>query len=364
MNKNKIVAFLLYDITLLGGAENITLQLANELSNIYEVHIISLFKKNDSPIIHLDNKIRIHYLSLGQGSISRNIIRFSYNLSLILKSNKVSLLFSITAGPNEIAWLASKLARSKWIYCEHSNLENQTYGKIHYLRQYIGAKFSDHIVCLTQRDFRNFVKKLNVSERKLSVIPNFVDFNKFYNESYNIRSKKIISVGRLVLVKQFDHIIMIGKYIFNKYQDWIWNIYGDGELKEDLQNLINKNNLENHIFLRGKVNNIMEILPEHSFLVMTSKYEGLPLSLLEAQFCKLPIISYDCPTGPGEIISDNKNGFLIEEQNLKEMQQKIDYLISNSDCRLKFSKNACLNLDLYKKENVLKSWIKLINSFK
>ena len=90
----------------------------------------------------------------------------------------------------------------------------------------------------------------------------------------------------------------------------------------------------------------------------------MPLSLLEAQFCKLPIISYDCPTGPGEIISDNKNGFLIEEQNLKEMQQKIDYLISNADCRLKFSKNACLNIDLYKKENVLKSWIKLINSFK
>ena len=95
MNNNKIVAFLLYDITLLGGAENITLQLANELSNIYEVHVISLFKKNDSPIIHLDNKIIIHYLSIGQGSISRNIIRFSYNLSLILKSNKVSLLFSI-----------------------------------------------------------------------------------------------------------------------------------------------------------------------------------------------------------------------------------------------------------------------------
>ncbi|MDU4396478.1 MAG: hypothetical protein E7I61_04610, partial [Haemophilus parainfluenzae] len=134
MNKNKIVAFLLYDITLLGGAENITLQLANELSNIYEVHIISLFKKNDSSIIHLNNKIRIHYLSIGCGSIYRSIIRFSYNLSLILKSNKISLLFSITAGPNEIAWLASKLAKSKWIYCEHSNLENQTYGKIHYLR--------------------------------------------------------------------------------------------------------------------------------------------------------------------------------------------------------------------------------------
>ena len=94
MNKNKIIAFLLYDITLLGGAENITLQLANELSNIYEVHIISLFKKNDSPIIYLNNKIRIHYLSIGCGSIYRNIIRFSYNLSLILKSKSIIFYYS------------------------------------------------------------------------------------------------------------------------------------------------------------------------------------------------------------------------------------------------------------------------------
>ena len=90
------------------------------------------------------------------------------------------------------------------------------------------------------------------------------------------------------------------------------------------------------IFLKGNIKGEDNIYPEHSIYIMTSYFEGLPLVLLEAQQYKLPIVSFNCPTGPSEIIRDNVNGFLIENYNVNLMVEKLSLLIENEELRKSF----------------------------
>ncbi len=93
---------------------------------------------------------------------------------------------------------------------------------------------------------------------------------------------------------------------------------------------------------------------------MTSYFEGLPLVLLEAQQYKLPIVSFNCPTGPSEIIRDNVNGFLIENYNVNLMVEKLSLLIENEELRKSFSDNALLDIDKFSRSRIIKQWLNLI----
>ena len=108
------------------------------------------------------------------------------------------------------------------------------------------------------------------------------------------------------------------------------------------------------------VRNINNIYPKHSIYVMTSYFEGLPLVLLEAKKFKLPIVSFNCPTGPSEIVRHGINGFIIDNFNVNEMANKICDLIENEKLRWEFSCNANLDVDKFSKDVILEKWMKLI----
>ncbi|MDD7568927.1 MAG: glycosyltransferase family 4 protein [[Actinobacillus] rossii] len=357
----KSIAFFIYDVSLVGGAERISLQLANDFTQEYNVFVFSLFGTNDKPVVELNNNITFIFMNRKIKSIPKNILKFTLQLRGLLKKFKIDILLGVTAGINSIALFSIMFTKVKWLYCEHSNLENQTYGRLHFFRQTLGALFSDKVIVLTERDKNNFIKAFSIKNTKLIVIPNYFIFN--YNvKSYNIQSKKIVSVGRLVKIKQFDHIIKISENLFKIYPDWEWHIYGQGELYGKLEKEIKDKNLNSHVRLMGHRDNINSLLGDYSFFVMTSRYEGLPLSILEAQSNGLPVISYDCPTGPSEMITDNENGFLIKQNDTNMLYEKINLLIEDSKLREYFSKNASNRLIYFDKNTVLKKWFHLLSS--
>lgn len=358
MKNKKNVAFFIYDATLAGGAEIISLKLANEFIG-YNITVISLFSSKSEPVINLGDNVNYIFLNKEIKSIPLNIFSFSLQLRKVLKENNINFLLGITAGINSIAFLATLGLSTKWIYCEHSNLENQTYGKLHFIRQVLGSYFASKIVVLTERDKLNFIKLLKVNDKRISVIPNYFE-PKIVKDEYDNLSKKIVSVGRLVSVKQFDHIINISEEIFNIHKDWEWHIYGIGEQENYLKELIINKNLSGNIKLMGFCKDIYEVLPKYAFLVMTSKYEGLPLTLLEAFSSKLPVISYDCPTGPSEIINHDLNGLLVTDQNLNELRKNVIKLINSNTLREKFSKNTSIGLEKYEKNRILELWHSLL----
>lgn len=354
------IGILVYDISLTGGAEHVALNMAESLAYDYRVCLISVFS---SRVLNLKNQPNYKSIVLTKKtkSITKNFFPLTNILKKKLIDEDIDILIAITAGVVTLANFASKSLKTQTIYAEHSNLENRTYGFKHIFRQFVGAHLSEYVVTLTERDRLNFIRLFKVRPSKVITIPNWVDKVTVTNKTYNCKSKLIMSVGRLERVKGYNYLLKVAKRVLAEHDDWQWHIYGEGSLRSLLQYEIEKEKLVNKLILMGNVQDILERYSRYSFLVMTSIYEGLPLSLIEAQSQGLPLISFDCPTGPSEIITDNVNGYLVKPFDTVEMENRVNELIVNEPKRIDFSKHADINIAKFSKNTVLQQWKALFN---
>jgi len=194
------------------------------------------------------------------------------------------------------------------------------------------------------------------------VIPNFIHLEKdpVFPE-FNTRTKTIIAAGRLETVKQFDHLILAWKKIHHLHKEWKVNLYGDGSKKKEWNQLIIENGLSDSVQIMGNTNNLDEIMRSASIYCMTSKTDCFPMVLLEAKFAGLPIISYDCPYGPKNIIKANNDGIIIQNDDLLGFSAAIDQLIKDFEQREFMSTNAFNNFNEYSSKKVIHTWINLFN---
>lgn len=356
----KTIGFVVYDISLTGGAENVALNMAKELSKNYDVHMVTLF--DEKKFVKEDKPYTVHILNEKTVPIPTHLFSLSNRLRQIIKQNKIDVLFVITAGVVTVAALASLMLKVKTVYCEHSNLENKTYGKKHELRQFIGANFCDKVVTLTERDRLNFIKQYHLCELGVLAIPNWFTYDENFCAKYATDSKKIITAGRLEYVKGYDLLLKAASIVKQKHPDWHWDIYGEGKFRSEVEKWIVDNDVEDFVTLKGNVSDLGQRYKDYSMFVMTSYYEGLPLVLLEAQVANLPIVSFDCPTGPAEIVEDGKNGYLVPTYDTDLLAEKINCLIENSEMRMQFSANAKGRLPNFSKPTVCAKWINLIEN--
>lgn len=211
----------------------------------------------------------------------------------------------------------------------------------------------DHIVLLTEEDKKNW------NRDNISVIPNPTILN---NKCISLLDeKKIVSVGRLVEQKNFKSLIKAFKKVVEKHPDWKLDIYGEGNLKNDLQTQIRSANLSNNIFLKGFSENHNEIYGKSSIFVLTSIYEGFPLVLLEAMSFGLPLISYDCPCGPKDLIKNGENGYLLPLGNENMLSSHINKLIENKEKRVNMGNNGRKYIEDYNIEKIIKKWLELFD---
>ncbi len=187
------------------------------------------------------------------------------------------------------------------------------------------------------------------------VIPNPLTF--FPKEVSNLSNKVIISAGRIAPVKGYDSLIDIWSIASKSIPDWVLHIYGDGNIDyiAQLQSKIDKANLQNTIILKGSTNNIKSKMLDASIFVMSSHNECFPLVLLEAQACGLPIVSFDCPNGPRNIIS-NKNGILIPPGDNALFANKLITLVNENEQRIHMGINARKNAHNYSIEKIMDMW--------
>ena len=353
----KKIALLVYDFSLFGGAEHVAANLANEFIQDYEVYLISCFNEKKELAFPLNDKISTFVLSQETKSMVLHSGSLVYKLHRILKLNQIDAVLNITAGVNTLAYMATRGLSTKTIYCEHSNLLNKTYGKKHEFRQWIGATTADAVVALTKEDRDIFKEKYHIGN-KAEYIYNWYEGSVGYE--YNVNSKKIISVGRLKSIKGYDRMIPVASAVLKKHPDWSWDIYGEGDYRLELESLISKYGLENRVILKGNDPCVQEKYKEYAFCVMTSYYEGFALVLVEAMAQSIPCVSYDCPTGPREIIRNDVNGYLVEDGNEESMICVIDRLMNDSKLRLKLSKSTVNVLGKFDRKTIYGQWRTLI----
>ena len=193
-------------------------------------------------------------------------------------------------------------------------------------------------------------------QSKSVIIPNPINEN-FYNIDLKTVKKEncIVNVGRLEEQKNQELLITACHDVFKKYPNWKLKIYGEGSLKNKLDTLIKKLGNEHNIELLGRCSHLEKILPKCKIFVLSSNYEGMPNSLMEAMVCKLSCISTDCPCGgPKELIINGKNGLLVSVDNLEEMTDAITKMIEKP---LFASDDEMMK---YQIQNIMKLWRKII----
>jgi len=351
------VVFLVHDIHFRGGGERVTVNLANQFEKIgYNVKIVSLSKPEAKIYYSINDGIEIDYLDINFNSGS-NLVNKCISILKVYthfhKYKSITIVLGIGNYPSLLLCFLPKWRNIKTVGCQH--LAYSGIKKIWALLRKVFFKRLDCVVSLTIRDYSKY-RKLN---KNTIVIPNSVSLIPRHSAIYT--NKRILFIGRMVYEKGYDILLEVIKKISIAHSDWEFRIIGDGPLKNKILKQIDLSGLKGKISLSHSTESIIEEYLNASIFLMTSRTEGLPMVLLEAQACGLPIVSFDCETGPSDIVVDNENGFLIDCFDIEKMTQKISLLCSEYDLRLKFGEKAVANVIKFSPEIINSKWEKLFN---
>lgn len=196
----------------------------------------------------------------------------------------------------------------------------------------------------------------------IEVIPNAaIHVSKNYSE---VKNKRVIAVGRLDYQKGFDRLIQAWKLVQHtgRFSDWKLDIFGQGEWREMLQQMIDKQGLQNTVKINPPTNAILNEYVHSSLLVMSSNYEGFGMVLVEAMSCGVPVISFDCKCGPKDIIQPGINGLLVPNGDIQALAYAMMVMMADEAYRKMLSQNARKVVDTYSEEAVMAQWIRLFTS--
>ena len=246
----------------------------------------------------------------------------------------------------------------------HSMCKAYLYDEDNTLRRLM-ARYEAHrvrkaqrVVALTQGDAEDW-KKIN---RNVCVIPNIVHLNESGVVS-ECSAKKAIYVGRFSKQKDIDILIKIWTLVHLRHPDWQLCIYGGYcDQYDRYMSLLDNNNI--NIIVNEPTPHIFQRYIDSSMLLLTSLYEPFGLVLPEAMSCGLPVVSFDCPYGPAEIITDGVDGFLVCERNVNAYAEKVCELIDNPILRTKLGSAAALSAQRYNVERILPQWRNLFENIK
>lgn len=213
----------------------------------------------------------------------------------------------------------------------------------------------DMLVSLTQQDsiqWQKFVKNVSIIPNPVTKYPESISTKK------NVKHR-IIAVGRLNHQKGFSRLIQAFSLISEKYPSWRIDIFGKGELYDELNKLIRQKGLYEKVSINQPTTEIYHEYLNSDFYVLSSEYEGFCLVMLEAMACGLPCVSFDCPYGPKELIVSGKNGLLVENGNVSELAQKIEWMITHDSERNRMSNEARKTINKYKLDTIMTQWEEL-----
>ena len=219
-------------------------------------------------------------------------------------------------------------------------------------RKYI--RQANCIVALTEGDANDW-RQVNCNVR---VIPNIVHLNDTGRYS-TLESKKVIFVGRFTIQKDIWSLLKVWKIVHQRYPDWELHAYGEGELKAGFQKVVDQEEI--NLIVHEPTIGIIERYLESSLLMMTSVYEPFGLVLPEAMSCGLPVVAFDCPYGPADIISDGVDGFLIKDRDIHAYADRVCQLIDNNQLRRQMSANAVSSSQRYHADHIMYQWESLFN---
>lgn len=369
-------------VNMTGGYDRIIIEKANYLAEHgHDVMIVVSYHGNVPPYYNVSNKVKLvdlninffkqynHNLFIRAFIYMKLMRRYREVLTDLLHEERADIV--ITTLGREIDFIteindgSAKVGESHIAkdYVRNLHLMEQR-GFIYRMIANYWRKKIDHkvkklaaLVLLTQHDADSWE-----GLTKTVVIPNSLPFYPLHASS--CENKQVIFVGRLNEQKGLEYLVDTWTKVNQKHPDWLLHMYGDGEQKQMLLQMIKEAKLERAVILHQPTSMIMEKYLENSLFLLTSRFEGLPMVLIEALACGLPIVSFDCPWGPADIIRDGEDGFLVEYLNTDAAALRVCQLIESPQLRKNMGVKARLNVQRYNRDVVMKQWIDLFESLR
>ncbi len=355
------IAFLIQDISTQGGTERTTCCLAAEMARHgNQVCIVSVFaSEGEQPAYELPQNVQCKFLSQAQYSLKLGIFG---RIRLMLKETKrvrecaelqqADIIISQKLLATTMALLSGY--RHKTIACEH--YKYQMYNKaVRALRDNM-YKHIRQLVVLTDNDAAEYRQR---GVKQVAVIPNMISIKA---EPYHGENSKIIlSVGRLTEQKGYDLLLQSIKKAAPLLSGFVVHIYGDGPMRSELEQQIKVLELEDYVKLMGYSTRMSQIYSNACFYVMSSRFEGFPMVLLEAAAAGLSIVSFNCPEGPKQLLN-NGGGILVEAENTDALADAISRMANNSNLRQQCREQLPKIIEEYTPDNIYNKWKTLINN--
>ena len=355
----------------MGGAQRVASILCNYWSeNGHDVTLISTFTGDKKSHFYINEDVNRKYLTNSPFFLKNTLFNQVWkliNLRKVLKNQNPDIVISFLATVNVATAISTIGIKSPLIICERTWPPFASLSK-HFLWAYkFLFKSVDTIVVQTEKSkswlFENFssndvtvipnpVLHPLPTENKQSVCPSSVITN---------NKKHILASGRMHKFKQFDLLIKAFSKIKDKFPDWNLIILGDGEEKVKLEQLLYELDINNRVYFPGSVGNISEWYEAADLFVLSSVVEGFPNVLLEAMSYGLACISFDCDTGPRDMIHDGFNGILIDpEEKEIGLLNAMDKIISNKKIRTTMASNSITVREKYSVRNIMQKWDDII----
>ncbi|MFY3768923.1 GalNAc-alpha-(1-_4)-GalNAc-alpha-(1-_3)-diNAcBac-PP-undecaprenol alpha-1,4-N-acetyl-D-galactosaminyltransferase [Providencia manganoxydans] len=342
----KSINFLIDDITNSGGTERVTCTLSNQLVNLgYNVNIFSIKKEKEKINYNINTNVNI---------IFNNRNKYFFILDVLRKTNNdKSTLIVVSMGKLsvQVSLLSIINKTNNLIFSEHISFESfSLFKKIIKRTSYF---FADKVVLLTEHD-KNILSNHD-KNKKFITIKNINPFYQFDISDFNTRPNVALAIGRLSYQKNFERLIDIWKK--STHPNWSLIIIGDGEEYQKIANLIS-NDID--ITLVKNSSQLEDYYNNAKIFLMTSRFEGLPMVLIEAQHFGIPSLSFDCKTGPSEIIINNETGYIIPYNDDELFKSKLSKLAADRLTLSEMHSNSLNSIHNFSPNEILKKWISII----
>ena len=378
MTKKYKIVYCTPSLYIPGGVERVLTTKANYFADVlgYDIYIVLTDGKGKTPYYPLSSKIHLIYLDINfeelwnkkfiyksllylkkqsayKRELTRILIELKPDITISLLRREINFITSIKDGSIKIGELHVNRNNYRNFEGGDSNIFKRFFSKLWMNDLQKKLIELDRFVVLTNEDKDNWKELSNVTviNNPLSQEPRNIS---------SLKSKRVIAVGRYVYQKGFDLLIDAWVNIVKKHGDWQLYIFGPGD-RELYIDMAKKLKIIDNCHLNGAVKDINTEYADSSIFAFSSRFEGFGMVLVEAMACGLPCVSFDCSCGPKDIIDDGKNGFLINDFDINDFSEKLNFIIENQELRESMAHNALLSSKKYTIDEIGDKWKSLFD---
>ncbi|MEB6336455.1 glycosyltransferase family 4 protein [Serratia rhizosphaerae] len=345
------IAIVIENIAGKGGTERVASGLANALADDGDIRVTLFSLGGEAAFFPLTPAVTLRLMGdrapFWPWRLARALHRERYDAIITVSMGRLSVVMT--------PYLRLLCPDSRLLLSEHVSFQQYRW-PMRWLKLLVYT-LGDRVILLTQQDRARISRW--VRQDKCLVIENVSPFAPQPPDEGR-RRNVALAIGRLTAQKGFDRLIDAWRQIARQAPSWQLLIVGDGPARPALQRQIAQAGLERHISLLPATPDVARYYRQASLYLMTSRYEGLPMVLIEALSFSLPLVAYDCPTGPAELITSGVNGYLVPDGDRPQFCERVVTLMTDNALRRRFAHASWQQAQRFTPERIYPLWQRII----